>query len=175
MMRKILERVLRRFVTDDRYQTLDPDQVESYTDLIALAMVIDRHIAQIERDEVARLLERFEWPDQRPSEHFINRSVRRAWDLIDSPTPSADVLQFCKRVAERLQDDWIREAAFVAVVRVVSSDDQVVDHEVELLEHLREAFDFDEERVAILRERAHEQAPTGADPPSSSLTPSSEG
>lgn len=155
MIRDLIERVLKRFVTDNRYATLSRSQVEAFTDTVALAMVIDRHIAELERDELTRQLSRFEWPEEHPSEHFINRSVHRAWDTLASDTPTADALTYCKDIASRLHDDWLKEAAYVAVVLVVEADDEVVEAETELLEHLQEAFDFEDERVALLRDRAH--------------------
>ena len=153
-MKKLIERVLGLFVTDNRYTTLTQRQVEAFTDIVSLAMIIDRHVAESERDMITDLLEAFDWPEQRPSEHFINRSVQRAWALLDSDTFSADVLTFCKNAASQLQHDWLMEEAFVAATRVIQADDRVEPTESELLSHLQEAFDYNDDRVEALPARA---------------------
>lgn len=149
-----MQRVLRLFVTDNRYASISQRQIEAFTDLMALAMIIDRHIAEPERDAIAELLTRFDWPEQRPSEHFINRSVQRAWDMLETETLDADALTFCKRIHEELAHDWLREEAFVSVTHVVHADEELDPAESALLEHLQEAFGYDRERVDALTARA---------------------
>lgn len=153
-MKKLIERVLGLFVTDNRYSMLSQRQVEAFTDIVSLAMIIDRHVAESERDLITEMLAAFEWPEQRPSEHFINRSVQRAWSVLDSDTFSADVLTFCKNAAGQLQHDWLLEEAFVAVTRVIQADARIEPTESELIQHLQEAFDYNDDRVEALTARA---------------------
>lgn len=154
MFKALLERALSHFITDNRYQTLTQVQVEAYTDLLAVAMVIDHHIAQQERDLITTLLERFEWPSSRPSEHFINQSVRRAWGLLEAKKKEAAILTYCKDISQRLEDEWLRENAFVALMNIISVDDKIEPTEASLIEHVREAFGFTTEQTNTLIERA---------------------
>ncbi len=159
MFKALIERALSHFVTANRYQTLSQVQVEAYTDLLAVAMVIDHHIAQEERDLITTLLERFEWPSSRPSEHFINQSVRRAWGLLEAKQANAAVLTYCKDIAMRLEDDWLRENAFVALMSIIKADDKLEPSEVNLIEHVSEAFGFTTEHTNALIERAEKLDP----------------
>ena len=93
MLKSLLDRALKHVFNDNRYHTLSRIQIEAYTDLLAMAMVIDHHIAQQERDLITHHLEQFEWPESRPSEHFINQSVRYVrcarWRMSTHPAHAA--------------------------------------------------------------------------------------
>ena len=150
MLKSLLDRALKHVFNDNRYHTLSRIQIEAYTDLLAMAMVIDHHIAQQERDLITHHLEQFEWPESRPSEHFINQSVRRAWGLLEATEKEAAILSYCKDIAERLDDDWLRQNAFVATVEIVQADYELASEESALLDHICEAFglsDEDQERL----------------------------
>ena len=150
MFKSLIDRALKHVFNDNRYHTLSRTQIEAYTDLLAMAMVIDHHIAQQERDLITHHLEQFEWPDSRPSEHFINQSVRRAWGLLEASEKQAAILSYCKDIAARLGDDWLRQNAFVATVEIVQADDELAREESELLDHVCEAFKLnDEDRVEL--------------------------
>ena len=157
MLKALLDRALRHFVNNNRYSTLTNGQIEAYIDLLALAMVIDRHIAQSERDLITSILDQFDWPSPKPSEHLVNMSVRRAWLLLESDTLDADILAACRRIASRLQDEWVMESAFLSLIQVIEADSKVDDVELNLLELAAEAFGFDTQRVDHLRERAARQ------------------
>ncbi len=154
MLKSIIEHALKHFLTDNRYHTLSQTQIEAYADLLALAMVIDHHIAQQERDLLTKILEQFEWPANRPSEHFINQSVRRAWGLLEAAQKNAAILSYCKDISTRLKEDWIRENAFSSVIKIVHADDKLDVEESTLINLLAEAFDLPDDQKELLITRA---------------------
>ena len=151
---RLLERAFGRFAHDNRYRGLKLAQVEAYTDLLAVAMVIDRHIAQLERERVAKLIEKLKWEGPRPSEHFINQSVRRAWGLLEATHQEAASLSYCRDIGERLKEDWLKESAFTALIEVIYADDKLEPSELDLIQYVSEAFGFEPRRTDDLIERA---------------------
>jgi len=163
MFKNLLERVLDRFVTDNRFSTVAQSQLEAFSDLLAIAMIIDRHIAEDERDAISEALEQFDWPGARPSEHFVNRSVHRAWDILAGEEPHAEVLAYCKDIAARLEDDWLRENAFIATIRIINADNKIEPDEADLIDYIQKAFDLDDERVRTLTARAESNTPASGE------------
>ena len=149
-----LDRIRRTFLfTDNRYKTLTRSQREAFADLVALAMVVDKHVARSEREAVARALEAFDWPSDHPSEHFINQSVQRAWQLLGGATPDANILAYCRELRDRLVDDWLIESAYIAVLEVIESDEEIDEMELRLIAYMKEAFGIDEAQARELEAR----------------------
>jgi len=147
----LLKRLLSRVLTDNRYATLERSQIEAFTDTLALAMTVDKHIAVQEREAISAVLEQFELGDETLGEHVVNLSVHRAWDVVGADETRA--WEFCRELYGRLAIGWLRENAYEASVRIVHADGKLEEAETLFLEQLAEGLRLDDEMIATIHER----------------------
>ena len=140
-----IERFLSHFQEDDRYDDLQPEHMQAFTDVMALAMTVDRHIAIEERETITEILRQLPMGTF-GSEHAVNQGVRTAWDMLEADEPTR--LVYYKALSQKLQFKWLRYKAYEAAYRIIQSDEQIVPLESRLLENLARAFDIPNEDVA---------------------------
>lgn len=153
----ILQRLLIRLHGDARYPELTQDQLYAFTDLLALSMAIDRHIATQERDTITTLVQQFEWPQGKPSEHTINQSVRRAWDILEASEETQQ--DYCLELGRVLKDDWLRQLTYEACLKIVHADGHLAQPEQALMVLLQRALNITPERAQELEAKLNAPKP----------------
>lgn len=149
----ILQRLLIRLNTDARYPELTQEQLYAFTDLLALSMAIDRHIAIQERNVISELIQQFDWPQGKPSEHMINQSVRRAWDILEASEETQQ--DYCLELGRTLKDEWLRVLTYEACLKIIYADGHVAQPEQALIILLQRALNISPTRAQELEDKLH--------------------
>lgn len=148
----ILDRILVRIRNEANYTDLTQEQLFAFTDLLAMSMAIDRHIATQERDAITQLVARFDWPQGKPSEHIINQSVRRAWDILESTAEARQ--DYCIELGRTLKTPWLKALAYESCIRIIYADGHIAQPEQELIALLRLALQIDDAQAQTLEAKA---------------------
>jgi uncharacterized membrane protein YebE (DUF533 family) len=140
---------LTSFFSDNRYGALGQQQTEAFVDALTYAMLSDGEIAPEEEDELADALNQFDWEGAKPVELYVDEACDRAEEVLDDPAASED---YCADIAQRLEDQKIREETYFIAAKVACADNKVVDAERVFLNRMVEAFEIDRERLALITE-----------------------
>lgn len=121
----------------------DPAYV-ALLEIMAIAMMADRHVSLQERDAITSLLRRLAPQQPHPSEHLINQSVRTARELLGAQALEREAA--LATIASKLSPE-LRQTAYRAALIIVRADDEVVPQESRTLLELRTALELSAEQA----------------------------
>ena len=152
----LLHRLIARLTQEPRHATLTHAQLVALSDLVALSMTIDRHIATQEREAIDALLLKLPWPPGQPAEQAIHQSVRRAWSTIEGGAQALEA--HCVALSDALGSTWLRELAFESCLKIIHADGHLSQPEQALLTTLERTLGLAPARALALREQARSEA-----------------
>ncbi len=137
-----------------KFKKLSQTQNEALVDVLTAAKAIDGQLRDVERRELLEIVDRLDWKSGTSVEGYIDESVQRATDIEPVPGQLED---FFEEVGARLDEDWVRREAYYLAARIVLADDEIVDNERLLLQHLVAGFDIDPEKQQIIMRKIRDE------------------
>lgn len=149
---------LAELLTGRKFKNLSQSQNEALIDVLTAAKAIDGVLKDVEREELMEIVEKLDWKAGEPIEMYIDKSIRKATEL--EPVPG-QLGQFCEDIGDRLEEKWLKEEAYHLAARVAMADDEVVNSERLLLQHLVEGLNIDSKRQQLIMRKLRDQIDLG--------------
>ena len=134
-------------LTKRKFKQLSQTQNEALVDVLAAAKAIDGKLLDVERRELANIVEKLNWKDGAGRERYIEESIQRATEI--EPVPG-DLDAYFDEIGNRLQDDWLQEEAYYLASRIVLADDEIDENERLLLKHMVQGFEIPSDKQQLI-------------------------
>lgn len=134
-------------LTKRKFKQLSQTQNEALVDVLAAAKAIDGKLLDVERRELANIVEKLNWKDGAGRERYIEESIQRATEI--EPVPE-DLDAYFDEIGNRLQDDWLQEEAYYLASRIVLADDEIDENERLLLKHMVQGFEIPSDKQQLI-------------------------
>ncbi len=134
-------------LTKRKFKQLSQTQNEALVDVLAAAKAIDGKLLDVERRELANIVEKLNWKDGAGRERYIEESIQRATEI--EPVPD-DLDAYFDEIGNRLQDDWLQEEAYYLASRIVLADDEIDENERLLLKHMVQGFEIPSDKQQLI-------------------------
>ncbi len=141
-------------ITRSKFRNITQTQEEALIDVLTAAEAIDGQLRDVERQELLSIIEKLEWKGSVPMATYVEQSIERATNI--DPVPG-ELEDYFNEIAQRLDEDWLRQEAYYLASRIVLADDQIVENERLLLKYLVKAFDISSDRQQKIIQRIREE------------------
>ena len=145
---------IRSGLAKEKYDEIAPVHAEALIDALALTMVAEGDVQNVEESEVGRLLQDLEPRTVVDTGEYLRESLESAREASGD---SEAVRQRAEDIAQRLDDELLREEAYYLSGRIAAADINVVSGETEVLRSFVQAFDIPRGRLKRLTQRMREE------------------
>lgn len=132
-----IQKFLANLFTEKKYKSNNQDQNEALIDCLALAVVVDGVIETSELAEINDAIKMFEWQSDVAPQDYVDQALDHAAEVL---VEESALRVFASDIAERLDEEWLREEAYYISARIVSSDKDLVEEERLFLNALVESM-----------------------------------
>jgi uncharacterized tellurite resistance protein B-like protein len=115
----------------------DDQQKQTLLDLLIIGMYADGNLADAEDAKIEGVLNAITFSSESVRDQFIDASFTRARQHLGSPQATRE---FVADIARHFPTQEIRQKAYADLEELLSSDNQVVDKESQLLAIVKEEF-----------------------------------
>lgn len=136
-MSSIYERIKGLF-TSDAVANLEQDRNEALVDSIIGAMIADGEIVPSEEQQIEEIVDRLHWAEDVWKDDYIEDAEARARDA----QQRGDWTSFLEHIAERLDDDELRQRCYYLAGRIITSDKQIPLEETKYLSQMARTLDI---------------------------------
>ena len=134
-------------LTKRKFKQLSQTQNEALVDVLTAAKAIDGKLLDVERRELANIVEKLNWKNGGARERYIEESIQRATKI--EPVPG-DLDDYFDEIGDRLQEDWLQEEAYYLASRIVLADDEIDENERLLLKHMVQGFEIPSDKQQLI-------------------------
>jgi hypothetical protein len=145
---------IRSALADPQYADVSPAHAEALIDALALTMVAEGEIQDVEQTEVTHILEEFDAQTSIDTEAYLDEAISASQQYSGDQEA---IRQRAEAIAERLDDATLREEAYYLSGRIAASDIDVVSDETAVLRAFVQAFEIPRQRLKLLTQRMREE------------------
>ena len=145
---------IRSALADPKYADVRPALAEALIDALALTMVAEGEIQEVEQTEVSHILEEFDEQTSLDTGAYLDEAIAASEQCVGDQDA---IRRRAEAIAERLDDATLREEAYYLSGRIAASDIDVVSDETAVLRAFVQAFDIPRQRLKRLTQRMREE------------------